>query len=70
VNVPAIVVFLNKCDEMETRNCSSCGAGSARLLSSYDYPGDDIPVIRGSALKAMETEVASRTIRTARRFTS
>ncbi|MCG7201826.1 MAG: elongation factor Tu, partial [Candidatus Phytoplasma mali] len=55
VGVPKIVVFLNKCDlspdeqilelvEMEVRE----------LLSQYDFPGDDIPVIRGSALKALE----------------
>ena len=55
VGVPYIVVFLNKCDmvdddelidlvEMETRE----------LLSEYDFPGDDIPVIRGSALGALE----------------
>ena len=57
VGVPYIVVFLNKCDmvddeelielvEMETRE----------LLSEYEFPGDDIPVIRGSALKALEGE--------------
>ena len=59
VNVPAIVVFLNKCDmigkgdeelldlvEMELRE----------LLSKYQYPGDDTPIIRGSALKALEGE--------------
>ncbi|MBR3617063.1 MAG: elongation factor Tu [Acholeplasmatales bacterium] len=55
VGVPKIVVFLNKCDmvddeelidlvEMETRD----------LLSEYDFPGDEIPVIRGSALEALE----------------
>ena len=55
VGVPYLVVFLNKCDmvddeelidlvEMETRE----------LLSEYDFPGDEIPVIRGSALKALE----------------
>ena len=55
VGVPRIVVFLNKCDmvddeemielvEMETRE----------LLSAYDFPGDEIPVVRGSALKALE----------------
>ena len=55
VGVPYIVVFLNKCDmvddeeiidlvEMETRE----------LLSEYDFPGDDIPLVRGSALKALE----------------
>ncbi len=55
VGVPYIVVFLNKCDmvddeelidlvEMETRD----------LLTEYEFPGDDVPVIRGSALKALE----------------
>jgi elongation factor Tu len=55
VGVPKIIVFLNKCDmvddeemidlvEMETRD----------LLSEYDFPGDEIPIIRGSALKALE----------------
>ena len=57
VGVPYIVVFLNKCDmvddeellelvEMETRD----------LLSEYDFPGDDIPVIKGSALGALNGE--------------
>ncbi len=56
VGVPAIVVFMNKCDlvddeelldlvEMETRD----------LLSSYDFPGDDIPIIRGSAREALNS---------------
>ena len=56
VGVPAMVVFLNKCDmvddeelldlvEMETRD----------LLTSNEFPGDDIPIIRGSALKALES---------------
>jgi len=55
VGVPYIIVFLNKCDmvddeelidlvEMETRE----------LLSEYDFPGDDLPIVRGSALKALE----------------
>ena len=55
VGVPYIIVFLNKCDmvddeelidlvEMETRD----------LLNEYDFPGDDLPIIRGSALKALE----------------
>ena len=55
VGVPKLIVFLNKCDmvddeelidlvEMETRE----------LLSEYDFPGDDIPVIRGSALEALQ----------------
>ena len=55
VGVPYIIVFLNKCDmvddeelidlvEMETRE----------LLTEYDFPGDDLPIVRGSALKALE----------------
>ncbi len=59
VGVPRLVVFLNKCDmvddeelidlvEMETRE----------LLSEYDFPGDDIPFVRGSALKALEGDAA------------
>ena len=61
VNVPAIVVFLNKCDmiakgdeelldlvEMELRE----------LLSKYNYPGDDTPIIRGAALKALEGDTS------------
>ena len=59
VNVPAIVVFLNKCDEMEDEDLLELVEMEVReLLSSYDYPGDEIPVIRGSALKAMQTETA------------
>src|SRR5438045_6194891 len=61
VNVPAMVVYLNKCDmigagdeelldlvEMELRE----------LLNKYGYPGDDTPIIRGSALKALEGEAS------------
>src|SRR5689334_20171560 len=61
VNVPSIVVYLNKCDmigkgdeelldlvEMELRE----------LLNKYQYPGDDTPIIRGSALKALEGEAS------------
>ena len=60
VNVPAIVVFLNKCDEMEDEELLELVELEVReLLSSYDFPGDDIPVIRGSALKAMEAENVS-----------
>src|SRR5512136_989621 len=54
VNVPAIVVFLNKCDEMEDEDLLELVEMEVReLLSSYDYPGDDLPVIKGSALKAL-----------------
>jgi elongation factor Tu len=55
VNVPSLVVFLNKCDEMEDEELLELVELEVReLLSSYDFPGDDIPVIRGSALLAME----------------
>jgi len=55
VNVPAIVVFLNKCDEMDDPELLDLVELEVReLLSSYDFPGDEIPVIRGSALLAME----------------
>src|SRR5512136_1371734 len=54
VNVPNIVVFLNKCDEMEDEDLLELVEMEVReLLSSYDYPGDDLPVIKGSALKAL-----------------
>jgi len=55
VNVPAIVVFLNKCDEMEDEELLDLVELEVRdILSKYDFPGDDIPVIRGSALLAMQ----------------
>lgn len=57
VNVPAIVVFLNKCDEMEDPELLELVELEVReLLSSYGFPGDEVPVIRGSALKAMLAE--------------
>jgi elongation factor Tu len=57
VNVPAIVVFLNKCDEMDDPELLDLVELEVRdLLSTYEFPGDEIPIIRGSALKAMETE--------------
>ena len=57
VNVPAIVVFMNKCDQVDDEELLELVELEVReLLSSYDFPGDDIPVIRGSALKAMEGE--------------
>jgi elongation factor Tu len=63
VGVPSIIVFMNKTDmvddpelldlvEMETRD----------LLSSYEFPGDDIPIIRGSALKAIEALQANKSL--------
>lgn len=55
VGVPAIVVFLNKCDMVDDAELLDLVEMEVReLLSKYDFPGDDIPVIRGSALKALE----------------
>ena len=61
VNVPAIVVFLNKCDEMEDPELLELVELEVReMLSEYDFPGDDIPVIKGSALLAMQKGTGSR----------
>jgi elongation factor Tu len=55
VHVPYIVVFLNKCDMLDDEELLELVEMEVReLLSSYEFPGDDIPVIRGSALKALE----------------
>ena len=55
VNVPHIVVFLNKVDQVDDEELLELVELEVReLLSGYDFPGDDIPVIRGSALKAGE----------------
>ncbi len=55
VGVPYIVVFLNKTDQMDDPELLELVEMEIReLLSSYEFPGDEIPIIRGSALKAME----------------
>ena len=55
VNVPYIVVFLNKVDMVDDPELIELVEMEVReLLSKYNYPGDDIPIIRGSALKALE----------------
>jgi elongation factor Tu len=55
VNVPAIVVFLNKCDMVDDPELIDLVESDVReLLKKYGYPGDEVPVIRGSALKAIE----------------
>ena len=55
VGVPYIVVFLNKTDQMDDPELLELVEMEIReLLSSYEFPGDDIPIIRGSALKALE----------------
>ena len=57
VGVPQLVVFLNKCDLVDDEELLELGELEVReLLSSYDFPGDDVPVIRGSALKALECD--------------
>jgi elongation factor Tu len=56
VEVPAMVVFLNKVDMMDDEELLELVELELReLLSSYEFPGDDIPIIRGSALKALES---------------
>ncbi len=57
VGVPYLVVFMNKCDMVDDEELLELVEMEIRdLLSEYDFPGDDIPVIRGSALKAFEGE--------------
>lgn len=54
VNVPALVVFLNKVDIADPELLELVELELRELLSEYDFPGDDIPIIKGSALKALE----------------
>ena len=55
VGVPYIIVFLNKCDMVDDEELIDLVSMEVRhLLNEYDFPGDDTPVIRGSALKALE----------------
>lgn len=55
VGIPYIIVFLNKCDCVDDEELLEQVEMEVReLLSEYDFPGDDLPVIRGSALKALE----------------
>jgi elongation factor Tu len=57
VNVPALVVFMNKVDMVDDAELLDLVEMEIRdLLSKYEFPGDDIPIIRGSALKALESE--------------
>jgi elongation factor Tu len=56
VGVPSIIVFLNKCDQVDDPELLELVEEEVReLLSSYDFPGDDTPVIKGSAFQAMES---------------
>jgi elongation factor Tu len=57
VGVPRIVVFLNKCDMVDDEELIELVDMELReLLSKYEFPGDDTPIIRGSALKALESD--------------
>ena len=57
VNVPAIVVFMNKVDQVDDPEILDLVELEIReLLTEYKFPGDDIPIVRGSALKSMESE--------------
>ncbi|MFO1051320.1 MAG: elongation factor Tu [Planctomycetota bacterium] len=56
VGVPAIVVYLNKCDEVDDEELLELVEMEVRdLLKKYDFPGDDIPVVRGASYKALQT---------------
>jgi elongation factor Tu len=60
VGVPSIVVFLNKQDQVDDEELLELVELEVReLLSSYDFPGDDIPIVAGSALQALEATVAN-----------
>ena len=59
VGVPAIVVFMNKCDQVDDAELLDLVELEVReLLSKYEFKGDDIPIVRGSALKAMEGDTS------------
>ena len=61
VNVPYIIVFMNKVDMVDDAELLDLVELEVReLLSSYDFPGDDTPIIKGSALKALESGIRTR----------
>ncbi len=61
VGVPYIVVFLNKCDQVDDEELIELVEMEVReLLSEYDFPGDEIPIVRGSALKAIESTATTQ----------
>jgi len=61
VGVPALVVFLNKCDMVDDTELLDLVEMEVRdLLTSYGYPGDNIPIVRGSALQALEGKEAGK----------
>ena len=60
VGVPALVVFMNKVDQVDDEELLELVELEVReLLSSYDFPGDDIPIVKGSALAAIEDSDAA-----------
>ena len=60
VGVPALVVYMNKCDQVDDEELLDLVELEIReLLSKYDFPGDDIPITRGSALKALEGDTSA-----------
>ena len=67
VGVPALVVYMNKVDQVDDEELLELVEMEVReLLSSYDFPGDDIPIVKGSALAAMEgrdAEIGENSIR-------
>ena len=61
VGVPALVVFLNKTDQVDDEELLELVEMEVReLLSQYEFPGDDIPIVKGSALKALEGDAAQK----------
>ncbi|MBP5788935.1 MAG: elongation factor Tu [Neisseriaceae bacterium] len=59
VGVPYIIVFMNKCDMVDDEELLELVEMEVRdLLSSYEFPGDDIPIVKGSALKALEGDTS------------
>ncbi|MDR9770127.1 elongation factor Tu [Acetomicrobium sp.] len=61
VNVPVVIVFMNKVDMVDDEELLDLVEMEVReLLSSYDFPGDEVPIIRGSALKALECGCGKR----------
>jgi elongation factor Tu len=61
VGVPSIVVFLNKCDMVDDAELLDLVEMEVRdLLSQYEFPGDTIPIVKGSALKALEGDAKSK----------
>ena len=62
VGVPYIVVFMNKCDQVDDEELLELVEMEIRdLLNEYEFPGDDTPIIKGSALNALHSPASPRT---------